>query len=196
MIATLPFHLALTSACILATLPPHVVADRGEHNYFRGSGYDDGGNYEEDGDGDVAEDYGYYTNVEFQNISCSSDSCPLDWGGQGVFVCRTRYNEYTGASNQGVDCIMSNHSLANDTCGCCGGSCPIPCSKCACTLPVESDHEDFFSSVTVAPRAGVYVLISGHSSPICVPQSASMMMVYNSNGRVTCYTSCEQLQVE
>ena len=195
MMPSLPFRWALTAACILASLSNRAIADRG-YNDFQGGGHghhegghgwDYGGDHGHDRGGDYGE---HFNRTALRNISCTNDTCPLDWGGQGVFVCRTRYNEYTGASSQGVDCIMSNHSFANDTCGCCGGTCPTPCTKCACTLPVERDREDFFSSATMAPRAGVYVLISGHTSPICVPQSASMMMVYNSNGRVTCYTSC------
>ena len=81
MIGSLSFRFALTAACILAIVTPHPMADRGEHNYFRSGGNRNGGNYGGGGGGGDGGggDYGY--NVAFQNVSCSSNSCPLDWGG-------------------------------------------------------------------------------------------------------------------
>ena len=146
-------------------------------NYSHGS--DHGHNHEYGNGGYNA---GYSSGAPtFVNITCGATNstgaamnltCDLPRNNeQGVYVCRTRYNTWTGVPTSSAVCIATDRAVASDVCGCCGKACPIPCTTCPCEYGVE-------------------VLVPGMSEPLCVPSPASAMMVAKSNGTVTCNTNC------
>jgi hypothetical protein len=68
------------------------------------------------------------------------DGCVTSFGQQGVWVCRTLHNPFTGTSSSHNVCANPNFVFADsDECGCCGGTCPSPC-ECSCDLNEEDDQ--------------------------------------------------------
>ena len=121
----------------------------------------------------------------FLNTTCDSAgdqnySCDLPrrrGGGEGIFVCRTRYHRITGIENKFPKCIPSGRAMEGDECGCCGvddSVCPQPCG-CVCALRKK--------------RKGVFVVSDDMDEPKCVNTAKSMRLVarsINSDMPVTC----------
>ena len=126
----------------------------------------------------------------FLNITCDSAgdqnySCdPKGNGGEGIFVCRTRYHRRTGEINKQFSlCIPSDRAREGDACGCCGvddSVCPQPCG-CACALRTNKKG--------VVKKEGRFVVSDDMDEPECVRTAKSMRLVarsINSDVPVTC----------
>ena len=114
-----------------------------------------------------------------QNYSCD---LPKRRGGEGFFVCRTRYHPLTGTENKFPVCIPSGRAMEGDECGCCGvdvSACPQPCG-CACALRTNRKG---------VVKKGVFVVSDDMDEPECVRTAKSMRLVarsINSDMPVTC----------
>ena len=144
-------------------------------NHGGNGGNNGGGGYHNGGSGPT-----------FVNITCTdltgntTDSCELPHRSDlGVFVCRTRFNTWTGVATSSAVCIAPDRAVETDVCGCCSAACPVPCNQCPC----QTDNGD----------TGVEVLIpdnTGGSVVLCVPSLVSANMVSKSQGAITCNTVC------
>lgn len=153
--------------------------------------------YRNRGHGGIAQGHGLGGVRVFQNISCSSEfSCELGKGTlNGTFVCRTNHRNATKTNHSFPVCIQTNRSIATDTCGCCGGTCPVACNQCPCSLKrnytqaLNNTHKHA-NSTRKAPLNGVEILIVGRAKPLCVPKDVSRLLVARNPGQVSCNTVC------
>jgi hypothetical protein len=113
--------------------------------------------------------------VEFTTISCNESylcsQTPIQVT-EGVLVCRTLYNMYTGEKTTRTSCISTSRALSSDECGCCGGDCPAMC-ECSCNLP--------------SGKEGVLVH-QGINGTRCAPRKIAMTIIAVMEG--SCVTEC------
>lgn len=139
-------------------------------------------------------DEGAFEDFNYTTIECPAPiPCSLPYAGDanatGIVVCGAFAEEF-GIGAGFTMCIDPSEALEGDTCGCCGGTCPEPCTGTTCTLPVY--YEDEENSTTTTPPAaaetGVWLVDTkgGYAQCVTTQESAYMQL----EGFFTCMDAC------
>lgn len=106
-------------------------------------------------------------------------TCAYNWqGDEGIWVCRTLFDPFSGESKETTACIDSTKAVEKDECGCCGGECP---SACECTCAMMDGAE----GVLVQPTATVDAEHFRH----CLPGVNALATI--ARGTDECATNCD-----
>jgi hypothetical protein len=137
----------------------------------------------------------FASDMQFTNLTCNATAqepaCDDGHGRNGTWVCRSLHSPVSGTVVSLTACIDPHHALVEaDTCGCCGGSCPVPCT-CGCTLPGTSE-----SGVYVVPGNGTAAGMTGENNgtapmlqPVCVSPALANSLIADPSA-FACYTGC------
>lgn len=129
---------------------------------------------------------GFGEDFNYTTLECPAPvPCSLPWGGEGatgIVACAGAFADFSGFTM----CIDPTEAFEGDTCGCCGGTCPEPCTGTSCKVPDWFTSEETGGNTNAETGVWLVDTEGGYAQCVTSEQSALMQM----DGYFTCMDAC------